>query len=416
MQHKKRIVVTGMGVVSSLGDDVDIFYQNLLDGKSGISPITEFPCEDYPTRFAGTIKNFDTGEYLDKKQARRVDKSIAFAIVAGKKALENGKLTKQALDALDKTKCGILIGSGMGGMDTFVSGVQTLLEKGNRKVTPFFVPYILSNMGGALLAMDIGFMGPNYSISTACATGNNCLISAAEHIRKGDADLMIAGGVEAAIIPMGVAGFCACKALSQRNDEPTKASRPWDKNRDGFVMGEGSGVIILESLEHALKRGATIFAEYLGGAVSCDAYHITEPRDDGAGVVLCIQKALEDAGVSAHDVSYINAHATSTPVGDMAEVNALNKVFAHPEKIVMNGTKSMIGHSLGAAGGIEAVVTVKAIKEGIVHPTINLENPEEGIRFELPTHAKKMDIKVAISNSFGFGGHNATVVFAPYNP
>lgn len=408
---RKRIVVTGLGVVSCLGSDVDLFYKQLLEGKSGASAITDFPCEDFPTRIACSIKDFDPGEYIDKKQARRVDKCIAYGIVAGKKALEHAKLES---DKIDKKRCGIIIGSGMGGMNMFCDGVQTLLEKGNKRVTPFFVPYILTNMPGAMLAMDVGFMGPNYSISTACATGNNSIIAAANHIRNGDADVMIAGGVEAPIIPMGLAGFCACKALSPSNDEPTKASRPWDQGRDGFVMGEGAGVLVLESLEHALSRGATIYAEYLGGGVSCDAHHITEPRQDGAGVAECVRNALKDANVNPDDVSYINAHGTSTPAGDMAEVNAVKQVFKNPGRVTMNSTKSMIGHALGAAGGLEAVATVKAIMEGVVHPTINLENPEPGLEFNIPTKAESIDIKVAISNSFGFGGHNATVVFAPF--
>lgn len=412
---KKRIVVTGMGVVSCFGNDVNTFYSSLLAGKSGIGPITEFPCEDYSTRFGGVINQFDPGEYIDKKQARRVDKYILYTMVAGKKALEQAGLSGDSLAKLNKQKCGAIVGSGMGGMGVFSDGVQTLLEKGNRRVTPFFVPFILTNMGGALLAMDVGFMGPNYSISTACATSNNCIIAAANHIRAGEADLMICGGVEAPIIPMGLAGFCACKALSQRNDAPQKASRPWDRGRDGFVMGEGAGVLILETLEHAQARGAPILAEYLGGGVSCDAHHMTEPRSDGEGVALCIRSALHDAGVSATDVNYINAHATSTPLGDMAEVNALKKIFTHPEKIVMNATKSMTGHSLGAAGGMEAVATIKGITDGIVHPTINLEDPEPELNFHVPVKAEKLQIKVAISNSFGFGGHNATIVLAPHH-
>lgn len=412
--QRKRIVVTGLGVVSCFGNEVDRFYQQLLEGKSGISTITEFPCEEFPTRFGGIIRNFDPGEYLEKKQARRVDKFIAFGVVAGKKAVEHAQLRAESLEKLDKKRCGVIIGSGIGGMGVFVDGVQNLLEKGYRRVTPFFVPYILTNMAGATVAMDLGFMGPNYSISTACATGNNSIIAAAEHIRKGDADLMVAGGTEGAILPIGIAGFCACKALSQRNEAPEKASRPWDKGRDGFVIGEGAGVIVLESLEHALKRGAPILAEYLGGGISCDAHHMTDPREDGLGVALCVENALKDAGVDQAQVNYINAHATSTPVGDMAEVNAVKRIFKDPSKVTMNATKSMIGHGLGAAGGLEALVVVKAIQEGMVHPTINLEDPEPNLEFDIPLKAKKMDIEVAISNSFGFGGHNATVVFGPY--
>lgn len=411
---KKRIVVTGMGVVSCFGNDVNHFYSQLLAGKSGAKIITEFPCEDLPTRIGAIISNFDPGDYIEKKQARRIDKYIAYTMVAGKKAIESAGFDPEELSRLNKKKCGIIIGSGMGGMDVFVNGVQSLNEKGWRKVTPFFVPFILSNMGGALLGMDLGFMGPNYSISTACATANNSIIAAAAHIQNGDVDLMVTGGAEAALIRMGLTGFCACKALSERNEYPEKASRPWDTGRDGFLMGEGAGVLVLEELEHAKARGALILAEYLGGGVSCDAHHMTEPRSDGEGVALCIQNALTNAGVKAEDVDYINAHATSTPVGDMAEVNALKKIFHHPEKIVMNATKSMIGHSLGAAGGLEAIATVKAITEGMVHPTINLENPEPGIVFNIPTKAMKHQINVGISNSFGFGGHNATVVFAPY--
>jgi len=411
---KKRIVVTGMGVVSCFGNDVDVFYKNLLAGNSGISAITDFPCEDFPTRFAGSIKDFDPGEYIDKKQARRVDKFIAYAMVAGKKALEKASINPNDTTNLNKERCGIIIGSGMGGMGVFVDGILTLEEKGNRRVTPFLIPYIISNMGGALLAIDIGFMGPNYSIATACATSNNSIISAAQHIQRGDADLMICGGSEAAVTPIGLAGFCQCKALSTRNDDPTKASRPWDKARDGFVMGEGAGVLVLETLEHALARGAPIYAEYLGGGVSCDAHHMTEPRPDGVGVAQCLQYALQDAGVKPEDVNYINAHATSTPAGDMAEVNAIKRVFANPQNIVMNSTKSMIGHCLGAAGGLEAVATIKAITDGVVHPTINLENPEDGLEFRIPTKALQHQVKIGISNSFGFGGHNATIVFAPY--
>jgi 3-oxoacyl-[acyl-carrier-protein] synthase II len=406
---KKRIVVTGIGVVSCFGNDADLFYEKLLQGTSGVSEITHFNTDEFSTRIAASIKDFDAGEYMDKKNARRVDKCISYAIVAGKKALESAKMD---LAPLDKSRCGIIIGSGMGGMNMFCEGVETLLEKGVKRVSPFFVPYILTNMPGAMLAMDIGFMGPNYSISTACATGNNSIIAAANHLRSGDADVMLCGGTESPIIAMGVAGFAACKALSQRNDEPTKASRPWDTARDGFVMGEGAGVLVLETLEHAQARGATILAEYLGGGVSCDAHHITEPGTDGQ--MMCIQNALKDAGVKAEDVNYINAHGTSTPVGDLVEIGSLKKVIPDPSKVKLNSTKSMIGHALGAAGALEAVVTVLAIVQGKVHPTANLENPEPDLGFDIPTKAEVLDVKVAISNSFGFGGHNATIVFAPF--
>lgn len=413
--QKKRIVVTGMGVVSCFGTDVNGYYQNLLDGNSGITLITEFPTDDYPTKIGGVIRDFDPGIYLEKKQARRVDKFISYAFVAAKKALEMSNLAPANLEKVDKSKCGILIGSGMGGMAVYSEGVQTLLEKGPRRVTPFFIPFVLTNMAGGLLGIDLGFMGPNYSISTACATSNNSIIAAANHIRLGEADLMICGGVEAPILPIGLAGFCACKALSTRNDQPTEASRPWDKGRDGFVMGEGAGILILESLEHAQARGAPIFAEYKGGGTSTDAYHMTDPRPDGEGVSLCIRNALKNAEVKADEVNYINAHATSTPLGDMAEIGALKQVFSHNRSsIAINATKSMIGHSLGAAGGLEAVATIKAINGGVIHPTINLKDPEPGLDFHIPTKAEKWDVKVAISNSFGFGGHNATIVLSKF--
>lgn len=415
---KKRIVVTGMGVVSCFGTDVDEFYAQLLAGKSGIVPIEEFPCQDFPTRFAGVIRNFDVGDYLDKKQARRVDPFIRYSVVAGKKALEHAKLTGEAFDKLDKSKAGVLIGSGMGGMNVFYDGSETLLTKGFKRLTPFFVPFIITNMGGALLAIDLGFMGPNYSISTACATSNYCIYSAAEHIMRGDADVMICGGAESPINPIGVAGFVACKALSERNDDPQKASRPWDKQRDGFVIGEGAGVLVLESLEHALARGAPILAEYLGGGISCDAHHMTDPRDDGLGVSICIENALKQAEIEKEQINYINAHATSTLAGDLCEIRAIKKVFGpHVNNIKINSTKSMIGHCLGAAGGVEAIAAIKAIETGMLHPTINLDTPEEEIEGidVVANVAKPHKVTAALSNSFGFGGHNSALIFGPYN-
>ena len=407
-----------MGLVSCFGSDLDTFYQNLLDGKSGIRPIDTFPVEEYPTRFAGLVKDFDPSGYMDKKQARRVDPFISYTVVAGKRALEHAQLTGSSFEQLDKTKCGILVGSGMGGMNVFYDGMRTILEKGYKRLTPFFVPYIITNMGGALLAIDIGFMGPNYSISTACATANYAIYSAAEHIRRGDAEVMICGGAEAAINPVGLSGFVAIKALSCRNEAPEKASRPWDKNRDGFVMGEGAGVLVLETLEHALARGAPILAEYLGGAVSCDAYHMTDPHQDGKGVQLCIEKSLKNAGIKKERVNYINAHATATLVGDVAEATAIKAAFQdHAPNIKVNGTKSMIGHCLGAAAGIEAIATIQAIRTGKVHPTINLEDPEEAIEgLDIVRTAQEHNIDVALSSSFGFGGHNSALLFAPYSP
>lgn len=418
---KKRIVVTGMGLVSCFGSDIDQFYAKLLAGESGIAPITAFPCDEYPTRFAGAVRDLDVENYMDKKQARRTDPFIRYAMVAGKKALESGSLgiSKETLSSLDLSRCGILIGSGMGGMSCFYEGVETLLTKGFKRLTPFFVPFIITNMAGALLAIDVGFMGPNYSISTACATSNYCIHAAAEQIRSGSADLMLCGGAEASINPIGLAGFVACNALSTRNDEPTKASRPWDLERDGFVMGEGSGVLLLESLEHALARGAPIYAEYLGGAITCDANHMTAPREDGLGVRSCMELALKDAHVSKERVNYINAHATSTLAGDMCEIKAVRDLFGdQSSQIKINATKSMIGHCLGAAGGIEAIATIQAIRTGKLHPTINLEHPDPGLQDldVVPNQAKSFQVDVALSNSFGFGGHNSTLAFAAYSP
>lgn len=410
---KKRIVVTGMGLVSCYGTDLQKFYQSLISGISGVSKISQFSTENFTTQIAAEVKDFDPTQFLDKKQARRVDKFIAYTIAAGKLALEHAQLTSEAREQLDLSKCGVIIGSGMGGMGMFVDNVNALNES-PRRVSPFLIPYIITNMGGGLLAQEIGFMGPNYSISTACATSNYSIIAAANHIRKGDAEVMICGGAEGAILPIGLAGFCSIKALSTRNDDPTRASRPFDKGRDGFVMGEGAGVLILETLEHAQKRGAPIIAEYLGGAVSCDAYHMTDPHPEGRGVAQCIKDALADAGITAEDVNYVNAHATSTPAGDVAEINALKKIFKDPSKVAVNGTKSMIGHALGAAGGLEAIATLMSIQNDEIHGTLNLENPEEDIGFVTSAKSMKWPIKAAISNSFGFGGHNASLIFRKY--
>jgi len=415
---KKRIVITGMGVCSVFGNDTGVFYDKLLAGTSGISLIERFDASEYPTRFGGQIKNFDSEGYIDKKNDRRMDDCLRYALVSGQKALEDAGLKKgtDAFEKLDKTRCGILAGSGMGGLTVFQNNVEQLVTKGYKKISPFFIPYAITNMGGALLAIELGFMGPNYSISTACATANYCFNSAAMHIRNGDADLIIAGGVEAPIIEVGLGGFVACRALSQRNEDPAQASRPWDKGRDGFVMGEGAGLLVMESLEHAQKRGATILAEYMGGAVTCDAHHLTDPRADGLGVSTCIELAVKDAKIEIGELNYINAHATSTLVGDVAEVNAIKKAFKDgTSHVKMNGTKSMIGHGLGAAGGLEAVAVVKAIQTGWLHPTLNQVDLEDVVTIDtVPNVKKQHSISAAISNSFGFGGHNSCVIFAPY--
>ncbi|KAK3147003.1 hypothetical protein QOZ80_3BG0276490 [Eleusine coracana subsp. coracana] len=412
---QRRVVVTGMGVVTPLGHDPDEFYSNLLQGLSGISGIQAFDCSNYPTRIAGEIKSFSTDGWVAPKLAKRMDKFMQYLIIAGKKALENAGITEDIMNELEKSRCGVLIGSAMGGMKVFSDAIEAL-RVSYKKMNPFCVPFATTNMGSAILAMDLGWMGPNYSISTACATSNFCILNAANHIRKGEADVMLCGGSDAPIIPIGLGGFVACRALSQRNSDPTKASRPWDVDRDGFVMGEGAGVLVLEELEHAKQRGAEIYAEFLGGSFTCDAYHMTEPHPEGRGVILCIEKALEDAGVAKEDINYINAHATSTQMGDLKEFEALNRCFGQNPQLRVNSTKSMTGHLLGAAGGIEAVAAIQAIRTGWIHPNINLDNPEKNVDVSMLVgpQKEKCDVKVALSNSFGFGGHNSSILFAPF--
>ncbi|KAK9705628.1 hypothetical protein RND81_07G071900 [Saponaria officinalis] len=404
-----------MGVVSPLGHEVDLFYNNLLEGVSGVSEIENFDCAAFPTRIAGEIKSFSTEGWVAPKLSKRMDKFMLYMLTAGKKALADGGITEDLMNEIDKSKCGVLIGSGMGGMKVFYDAIEAL-RISYKKMNPFCVPFATTNMGSAMLAIDLGWMGPNYSISTACATSNFCILNAANHIIRGEADLMLCGGSDAAIIPIGLGGFVACKALSQRNNDPTKASRPWDANRDGFVMGEGAGVLLLEELDHALERGAEIYAEFLGGSFTCDAYHMTEPHPQGAGVALCIEKALVEAGLAKEDINYVNAHATSTPMGDLKEYQALVRCFGENPELRINSSKSMTGHLLGAAGAIEAVATVQAIRTGWLHPNINLENPDEGVDTKLLVGPKKerFNVKAALSNSFGFGGQNSSIIFAPY--
>ncbi|CAO2823141.1 unnamed protein product [Amaranthus hypochondriacus] len=412
---QRRVVVTGMGVVTPLGHDTDVFYNNLLDGVSGISEIEAFDCASFPTRIAGEIKSFSTEGWVAPKLSKRMDKFMLYMLTAGKKALVDGGVTEDMMEELDKTKCGVLIGSAMGGMKVFNDAIEAL-RISYKKMNPFCVPFATTNMGSAMLAMDLGWMGPNYSISTACATSNFCILNAANHIIRGEADMMLCGGSDAVIIPIGLGGFVACKALSQRNGDPTKASRPWDINRDGFVMGEGAGVLLLEELEHALARGAEIYAEFLGGSFTCDAYHVTEPHPEGVGVKLCIEKAIAEAGIAKEDINYINAHATSTPAGDLKEYQALVQCFGDNPELKINSSKSMTGHLLGAAGAIEAVATVQAIRTGWLHPNVNLETPDEGVdtKFLVGTTKESLEVKAALSNSFGFGGQNSSIIFAPY--
>eukprot|EP00249_Psilotum_nudum_P023385 c28853_g1_i3 orf=238-1935(-) len=413
---RRRVVVTGMGVVTCLGQDPQTFYNNLLEGKCGITEIECFDCSQFPSRIAGEIKSFSSDGWVSPKFSKRMDKFMLYLMTAGKMALEDGRMTPEVMKQLDKTRSGVLIGSALGGMKVFNDAIEAL-RISHRKMNPFCVPFATTNMGSAMLAMDLGWMGPNYSISTACATSNFCILSASNHILRGEADVMLSGGSDAAIIPIGLGGFVACKALSQRNDFPEKASRPWDMDRDGFVMGEGAGVLLLEELEHARRRGANIYSEFLGGSFTCDAYHMTEPHPEGAGVLLCIEKALSQSGVRREDVNYVNAHAASTQAGDLQEYKALMQAFSKNPELKVNSTKSMIGHLLGAAGAVEAVAAVQAIRTGWVHPTINIDKPEEAVDMKIVVGGKKqrLDVKVALSNSFGFGGHNSSVIFAPYH-
>ncbi|XEC97073.1 beta-ketoacyl-ACP synthase II [Paenibacillus tarimensis] len=409
----QRVVVTGMGVMTSLGHELEQFWGNLMEGKSGVSKIEAFDVSEYPTQIAAEIKGFDPGQFgIDKKEARRMDRFVQFAVVASQLAIRDAGISI-GQDA-DPERVGVMIGSGIGGLGTWEDQHNLLLEKGPKRVSPFFIPMMIANMASGQVSMATGAKGPNSTAVTACATGTHSIGDSFKMIARGDADVMICGGAEATIRPTGMAGFCSMRAMSTRNDEPAKASRPFDTDRDGFIMGEGSGVLILESLEHALQRGARIYAEIIGYGMSGDAYHMTEPDPDGAA--RCMTRAIRDAGISPEEVDYINAHGTSTPVGDKSETTAVKKAFGdHAYKLAVSSTKSMTGHLLGAAGGVEAVILGLTIKNGIIPPTINLDNqdPECDLDY-VPNSPRKADVRIAISNSFGFGGHNATIVMRKY--
>ena len=409
---KHRVVVTGMGIVTSLGSDLETFWNNLVAGKSGVSRIESFDVSEYPTQIAAEIKDFNPEDYIDRKEARRMDRFVQFAVAAGKMAVQDAGLELGV--NVDPERVGVIVGSGIGGLGTWEEQHSILLEKGPKRVSPFFIPMMIANMASGQISMSIGAKGPNTTAVTACATGTHSIGDSFKLIQRGDADAMICGGAEATIRPTGLAGFCSMRAMSTRNDEPEKASRPFDAERDGFVMGEGSGVLVLESLEHAVKRGARIYAEVIGYGMSGDAYHITDPDPDGAA--RCMQRALKDAGIKPEAIDYINAHGTSTPVGDRSETLAIKKAFGdHAYKLAVSSTKSMTGHLLGAAGGIESVILALTLKNGVIAPTINLENrdPECDLDY-VPNAARKSDVKMALSNSFGFGGHNATIVMRKY--
>ena len=412
---KRRVVITGVGPVTPIGTGKETFWNNLIAGKSGVGIITRFDPTDFDVKIAGEVKNFEYADYMDKKEGKRMDRVTHFAVAAAKLAVEDAKLD---LEKINQVRAGVCVGSGIGGIETFVEQTTKFVEKGPSKISPFFIPMEIPNMPAGQISIALGFKGPNTAIVTACATGTNCIGDAFRTIQYGDADIMIAGGTEAAISPVAVAGFANMKALSTNNEHPEKASCPFDKKREGFVMGEGAGVVVLEELEHAKARGAHIYAEICGYGMTADAYHITAPDPSGEMPAACMQAAVDDASVKPEEVDYINAHGTSTHRNDLNETLAAKKVFGeHAYKMAISSNKSMLGHLLGAAGGVEAIATVLTIENGVIPPTINYEDPdlEEGLDLDyVPNVARNAEVNVAISNSFGFGGHNATILFKKY--
>ena len=410
---KRRVVITGLGAITPVGIGKDEFWSALLAGQSGIGRITRFDPSDYATQIAGEVKGFEASAYIDKKEAKRMDRSTHFAIAASKLALEDAKLD---LASEDKSRIGTLIGTGIGGIDTLHEQYKVLFDKGPGRVSPFFVPMMIANMPAGQTSIAFGLQGPCTCVVTACATGTNAVGDAFRMIQRGDADVMVAGGTEACVSPAAVAGFCSMKAMSTRNDEPEKASRPFEQGRDGFVMGEGAGIVILESLDHALARGAHIYAEFAGYGSNADSHHITAPAPEGIQAAKCMELALNDAGLPPEAVDYINAHGTSTPLNDKNESLAIKRLFGdHAQSIAISSTKSMTGHLLGAAGAIECIACVLSIATSKVHPTINYENPDPELDLDyVPNQFREKTVNVAISNSFGFGGHNATILVKKY--
>lgn len=408
---KRRVVVTGLGCISPLGNSVSTTWEGILAGKSGVNMIENFDTEKFTTKFAAQVKGFDPAEYMNPKDTKKMDGFIQYGFAAAVEAIKDSGIEVTEQNA---SRIGIAIGSGIGGLDTIEKNHSAMLKAGPRRISPFFVPAAIINMISGNLSIEYGFKGPNIAITTACTTGTHNIGYAARTIAYGDADAMIAGGAEMASGQLGMGGFGAARALSTRNDDPTRASRPWDKDRDGFVLGDGAGVLVLEEYEHAKARGATIYAELTGFGMSGDAYHMTSPPEDGAGAAASMQNAINDAGLNPVDVNYINAHGTSTPAGDIAESKAAKKVYgADADKIVVSSTKSMIGHLLGAAGAVEAIFSVLAIRDQVAPPTINLENPDPEADLDyVPNTAREMVINHALSNSFGFGGTNGSLVFS----
>ena len=407
---RRRVVVTGLGIVSPVGVGVDEAWASILAGRSGIGPITRFDASGFPVRIAGEVKDFDVSKWLSAKESRRYDKFIHYGLVAAMESIRDAGL--EGWNG-DKERAGVCIGSGIGGLPMIEETHAAYSAGGLRKVSPFFVPGTIINMISGLLSIHYGYKGPNLATVTACSTANHSIGEAARLIEYGDADVMVAGGAESTVSPLGLGGFIAARALSHRNDDPTAASRPWDKDRDGFVLGEGAGVVVIEELEHAKARGARIYCELTGYGMSADAHHITAPPEDGDGARRSMLNALKNARMATTDVDYINAHGTSTPVGDLAECIAVRRAFGdHADKLAVSSTKSMTGHLLGAAGGIEAVFTVLALRDQVAPPTANLVNVDPACDLDfVPNAARKMAIRGALSNSFGFGGTNATLVF-----
>lgn len=407
---RRRIVVTGLGIVSPVGNTIESAWESILAGRSGIGPIGYYDVSAYTTRFGGMIKDFRAEDYLGPKEVRRTDPFIHYGVAAAKQAIKDAGL--EITDA-NRERIGICVGSGIGGIGTIESESAILHKSGPRKVSPFFVPASIINMISGYISIDLGITGPNIATVTACTTATHAIGIGARLIQYGDADVFVVGAGEAGSAPAGLAGFCQARALSTRNDDPTRASRPWDKDRDGFVLGDGAGVLVLEELEHAKARGARIYAEFVGFGMSGDASHITLPPEDGNGARRCMQACLRDARLNPEDVQYVNAHGTSTPAGDIAETLAVKGAFRdHAYKLAVSSTKSMTGHLLGAAGGIEAIFSVLALHDQVIPPTINLDNPSEGCDLDYVPHtARQAKLDVVISNSFGFGGTNGTVAF-----
>ena len=407
---RRRVVITGLGAVTPIGNSVEETWKAVCESKSGGNLIESFDTTDFAVKIGASIKSFDVSQYVDKKEARRIDPFIQLGLAAGIQAVEDSDIT---VESMDPRRIGVAIGSGIGGINTIEDTHATLVKSGARRVSPFFVPASVVNMISGNLSIKYGFQGPNIAIVTACTTGTHNIGFGARMIQYGEADAMVVGGAESATSPVTLAGFASMKALSSRNEEPELASRPWDKDRDGFLLGDGAGVLVLEEYEHAKSRGAKIYSELVGFGMSADAHHITSPPDDGHGAVAAMRNAIEDSALSLDSINYINAHGTSTPQGDIAETNSIKSVFGRETKVSVSSTKSMIGHLLGAAGAVEAIVTVLSIDKQVAPPTINLDSPGEGCDLDyVPNTARDVKIHAALSNSFGFGGTNGTLIFS----